>query len=487
MMEEPENHSNEITMILYIIDNDKKTPSQNWEIIPKKKYTIGRSKNDVDLSLNLKLLSRKHAELIYYDSKTIMVKDLDSRNGTFINKIKIEPLKETFFSNRDILSFGNLNNEIVFFNPSTQPNEDIPQTLSDNLAENGSEEKSEKDDKIENKKDINKDNGKKYNNDIIEEINTDIIKDTKNEKRLESMNKSRQERESESRRIRNEDRSTNNERERNEVRKSYVRDEKDDIYFNDSKEPSKKSINKFKSRSIQGDMERNYEKNKERSISNRDTIENRKDESYGRRNGREYYENNNNINDIGNKNSRPNENKYKSTSKDRKNYSRSRSHSRSNSKETLIQEYHHSPKKEQRYPPEMPPKTRDYYSYDIEREKEKEKDFDRREYYGRSKRTRFERERNDRRRNEYEDDYYRQRRTNDRRYDYDRKDNLFEEGNRIVLNPERMNIFMNPNIDSGRNVLNRGKDKNDDIGYIKCYVEGYMYLKIKKSEINKYK
>ena len=485
-MEEPENHSNEITMILYTIDNDKKTPSQNWEIIPKKKYTIGRSKNDVDLSVNLKLLSRKHAELIYYDSKTIMVKDLDSRNGTFINKIKIEPLKETFFSNRDILSFGNLNNEIVFFNPSTQPNEDLPQTLSDNLAENGSE-KSEKDDKIEIKKDINKDNGKKYNNDIIEEINTDIIKDTKNEKRLESMNKSRQERESESRRIRNEDRSTNNEREKNEIRKSYVRDEKDDIYFNDSKEPSKKSINKFKSRSIQGDMERNYEKNKERSISNRDTIENRRDESYGRRNGREYYENNNNINDIGNKNSRPNENKYKSTSKDRKNYSRSRSHSRSNSKETLIQEYHHSPKKEQKYPPEMPPKTKDYYSYDIEREKEKEKDFDRREYYGRSKRTRFERERNDRRRNEYEDDYYRQRRTNDRRYDYDRKDNLFEEGNRIVLNTEIMNIFMNINIDSGRNVLNRGKDKNDDIGYIKCYVEGYMYLKIKKSEINKYK
>ena len=485
-MEEPENHSNEITMILYKIDNDKKTPSQNWEIIPKKKYTIGRSKNDVDLSVNLKLLSRKHAELIYYDSKTIMVKDLDSRNGTFINKIKIEPLKETFFSNRDILSFGNLNNEIVFFNPSTQPNEDLPQTLSDNLAENGSE-KSEKDDKIEIKKDINKDNGKKYNNDIIEEINTDIIKDTKNEKRLESMNKSRQERESESRRIRNEDRSTNNERERNEVRKSYVRDEKDDIYFNDSKEPSKKSINKFKSRSIQGDMERNYEKNKERSISNRDTIENRRDESYGGRNGREYYENNNNINDIKNKNSRPNENKYKSTSKDRKNYSRSRSHSRSNSKETLIQEYHHSPKKEQRYPPEMPPKTRDYYSYDIEREKEKEKDFDRREYYGRSKRTRFERERNDRRRNEYEDDYYRQRKTNDRRYDYDRKDNLFEEGNRIILNPEKMNIYMNPNIDSGRNALNRDKDKNDDIGYIKCYVEGYMYLKIKKSEINKFK
>ena len=68
--------------------------------------------------------------------------------------------------------------------------------------------------------------------------------------------------------IRNEDRSTNNEREKNEIRKSYVRDERDEINFNDSIEPSKKSINKFKSRSIQGDMERNYEKNKERSISN---------------------------------------------------------------------------------------------------------------------------------------------------------------------------------------------------------------------------
>ena len=36
-MEENDPKPSPITMILYIIDNDKKTPSQNWEIIPKKK------------------------------------------------------------------------------------------------------------------------------------------------------------------------------------------------------------------------------------------------------------------------------------------------------------------------------------------------------------------------------------------------------------------------------------------------------------------
>ena len=102
-MEENEQNNSHITMILYTIDNDKKTPVQNWDIIPKKKYIIGRSKKEVDLPLNIKLLSRKHAELIYYDSKTIMIKDLNSRNGTFINKLKIETLKETFFTNKDNL------------------------------------------------------------------------------------------------------------------------------------------------------------------------------------------------------------------------------------------------------------------------------------------------------------------------------------------------------------------------------------------------
>ena len=53
-----------------------------------------------------------------------------------------------------------------------------------------------------------------------------------------------------------------------------------------------------------------------------------------------------------------------------------------------------------------------------------------------------------------------------------------------------MDIYMNPNLDNERNIRNNNRDNRNfggDIGYIKCYVEGYMYLNIKKSEFNKYK
>ena len=41
-----------VSMILYLLDNDKKEPSQNWDIIPKKKYIIGRSKKEADITIN---------------------------------------------------------------------------------------------------------------------------------------------------------------------------------------------------------------------------------------------------------------------------------------------------------------------------------------------------------------------------------------------------------------------------------------------------
>ena len=70
-----------------------------------------------------------------------------------------------------------------------------------------------------------------------------------------------------------------------------------------------------------------------------------------------------------------------------------------------------------------------------------------------------------------ERDNYRERRRDNNRY--------FEEGNRIILKPEKLDIVMNQNSEDKRN----NKDTNDgDMGYIKCYVEGYMYLRIKKSK-----
>jgi pSer/pThr/pTyr-binding forkhead associated (FHA) protein len=452
-MEEDAPKPSPITMILYVIDNGERNPSQNWEIIPKKKYTIGRSKKEVDLPLNIKLLSRKHAELIYYDSKTIMIKDLNSRNGTFINNVKIEPLKETFFTNKQKLSFGNTNNEIIFFDKSEQHKEDFA------LTDSEKSQKSESGKKIE----INKENEKILKNENLEEINTDIKPDKRSEKNI-PINNQRKERESEKG---NEDKMNERERELINENNNYER------YNKNSKEPSR-----------QIELER--DKNKQHSISNRDTFKNKRDysrereeysSSYGRRSEK--------INLL-NKNRKSHQISNKSDSR-KANYSRSRSRSHSGSRETLVHQNNRVQKVEN--PQEKFPYNKENNSYDLERERlkreydrgfanyerrqeEEEENFKRRERERDRERDRKrdrERER-ERERNNYYDD--------ERRRDYNRN-NYFEEGNRILLRPEKLDIVMNQNYEDKRNNI---MNKEDDMGFIKCYVEGYMYLKIKKKE-----
>ena len=452
-MEEDAPKPSPITMILYVIDNGERNPSQNWEIIPKKKYTIGRSKKEVDLPLNIKLLSRKHAELIYYDSKTIMIKDLNSRNGTFINKVKIEPLKETFFTNKQKLSFGNTNNEIIFFDKSEQHKEDFA------LTDSEKSQKSESGKKIE----INKENEKILKNENLEEINTDIKPDKRSEKNI-PINNQRKERESEKG---NEDKMNERERELINENNNYER------YNKNSKEPSR-----------QIELER--DKNKQHSISNRDTFKNKREysrereeysSSYGRRSEK--------INLL-NKNRKSHQISNKSDSR-KANYSRSRSRSHSGSRETLVHQNNRVQKVEN--PQEKFPYNKENNSYDLERERlkreydrgfanyerrqeEEEENFKRRERERDRERDRKrdrERER-ERERNNYYDD--------ERRRDYNRN-NYFEEGNRILLRPEKLDIVMNQNYEDKRNNI---MNKEDDMGFIKCYVEGYMYLKKKKKE-----
>ena len=454
-MEEDAPKPSPITMILYVIDNGERNPSQNWEIIPNKKYIIGRSKKEVDLPLNIKLLSRKHAELIYYDSKTIMIKDLNSRNGTFINKVKIEPLKETFFTNKQKLSFGNTNNEIIFFDKSEQHKEDFA------LTDSEKSQKSESGKKIE----INKENEKILKNENLEEINTDIKPDKRSEKNI-PINNQRKERESEKG---NEDKMNERERELINENNNYER------YNKNSKEPSR-----------QIELER--DKNKQHSISNRDTFKNKREysrereeysSSYGRRSEK--------INLL-NKNRKSHQISNKSDSR-KANYSRSRSRSHSGSRETLVHQNNRVQKVEN--PQEKFPYNKENNSYDLERERlkreydrgfanyerrqeEEEENFKRRERERDRERDRKrdrERERErERERNNYYDD--------ERRRDYNRN-NYFEEGNRILLRPEKLDIVMNQNYEDKRNNI---MNKEDDMGFIKCYVEGYMYLKIKKKE-----
>ena len=442
-MEENTPQPSPITMILYIIDNDKKSPSQNWEIIPKKKYTIGRSKKEVDLPLNLKLLSRKHAELIYYDSKTIMIKDLNSRNGTFINKLKIDPLKETFFTNKETLSFGNTNNEIVFFDNSEQHKDNLLLTDSDKSKES----EIDKNEKSEKKIEINRENQKIFKNEDMEIINTDIKNKEKIEKTKNPIINERKEKESE-----REIEEGFNERERESNNNNNY-----EIYNKKSKEPSN-----------QRELER--EKNKQRSISNRDTYQNRKNYSGEREKYNSSYERRSGRYKLNNLRRESHNMENRSRSREA-NYSRSRS--RSGSRETLV--HQNNTYQERDYPPEKQSFNKEYYSYDIERENEKlRKEYLRRKEYEERRREEEEeyRKRKEREREmDKERDNYRERRRDNNRY--------FEEGNRIILKPEKLDIVMNQNSEDKRN----NKDTNDgDMGYIKCYVEGYMYLRIKKSK-----
>ena len=111
-----EDTPSKITMFFYLLkEGDVKEPLNKYNIIQDKLYIIGRSKKDCDIVLDEKLLSRKHAELIYHNKNEILIRDLNSRNGTYINKNRIEPDKDIYFTINDVLSFGHINNEIVFY------------------------------------------------------------------------------------------------------------------------------------------------------------------------------------------------------------------------------------------------------------------------------------------------------------------------------------------------------------------------------------
>ena len=109
-----ENENQKISLIFYSEEDGKRTLVDKWSIEIGKKYTIGRSKKKVDISIQDITISRIQAEFIFYDKDKIMIKDFDSSNGTYINKDRILPKKERYFSIKDIISIGDEKNELIF-------------------------------------------------------------------------------------------------------------------------------------------------------------------------------------------------------------------------------------------------------------------------------------------------------------------------------------------------------------------------------------
>lgn len=101
---------------------DKEMESSNWFmegilesgkkwIIPISKFpfSIGRSSKN-DLSLESIDISRKHAQIVKFGSR-LMLKDLESTNGTFINDQSIKD--PTSLENQDKIRFGRIEFKII--------------------------------------------------------------------------------------------------------------------------------------------------------------------------------------------------------------------------------------------------------------------------------------------------------------------------------------------------------------------------------------
>ena len=89
-MKDQQYEQQKVSLIFYSEEEGKRTMIDKWGIEIGKKYTIGRSKKKVDISIQDITISRVQAELIFYDEDKIMIKDFDSSNGTYINKERIE-------------------------------------------------------------------------------------------------------------------------------------------------------------------------------------------------------------------------------------------------------------------------------------------------------------------------------------------------------------------------------------------------------------
>jgi len=70
--------------------------------LAKDRTVIGRQK-EADISIEDGLISRKHAEVVRKADGTIVLRDLDSKNGTFRND---EPIRETGLEEGDLIRIG---------------------------------------------------------------------------------------------------------------------------------------------------------------------------------------------------------------------------------------------------------------------------------------------------------------------------------------------------------------------------------------------
>ena len=242
-----------VSLLFYSEEDGKRTLVDKWTIEVGKKYTIGRSKKKVDISIQDITISRIHSEFIFYDKDKIMIKDFNSSNGTYINKQRIEPNKENYFSVRDMLSIGDEKKELIFIILNDEEEETNIRNDFDNISEN------------KNKNEEIKQNQKNKNQKNYVENERENIKNNKYYKReksrsLNNDSSSRKNEDEKDKYYENEDEDKNNKYRNNKF--GYNRNKNSGDKYEDSKYKNNKYRYKSRSRSRsrRGSRKKQYNK-----------------------------------------------------------------------------------------------------------------------------------------------------------------------------------------------------------------------------------
>src|SRR5690606_16138688 len=81
----------------------KSLRSDQTHILDKASILIGRSVQ-CDIRVDSGLLSRHHASVLVVDAETVLLKDLESTNGTFVNTMRIA--RPTRLKHGDVITIG---------------------------------------------------------------------------------------------------------------------------------------------------------------------------------------------------------------------------------------------------------------------------------------------------------------------------------------------------------------------------------------------
>ena len=242
-----------VSLLFYSEEDGKRTLVDKWTIEVGKKYTIGRSKKKVDISIQDITISRIHSEFIFYDKDKIMIKDFNSSNGTYINKQRIEPNKENYFSVRDMLSIGDEKKELIFIILNDEEEETNIRNDFDNISEN------------KNKNEEIKQNQKNKNQKNYVENERENIKNNKYYKReksrsLNNDSSSRKNEDEKDKYYENEDEDKNNKYRNNKF--GYNRNKNSGVKYEDSNYKNNKYRYKSRSRSRsrRGSRKKQYNK-----------------------------------------------------------------------------------------------------------------------------------------------------------------------------------------------------------------------------------